>query len=193
MRLQRGWQSAADLGPNGIAPWFHRPGIADTAKWIWTADAGQNQAYNSANTGFQNQNINVPGADGGVAQTEAGNCFLRTACDLTQMSQPTAMGTVASPTYEVHMKNEAYQPRPGYNASTDHGSADDSPPIPGLSVGDCEAACTADNTCECIVYQTGVQPEGHDNIFCRFTQPNQEINCYGKPTCNPPLIMMVGL
>ena len=32
-----GWQAAADLGPNGIAPWFHRQGIADTARWIWTA------------------------------------------------------------------------------------------------------------------------------------------------------------
>ena len=77
-----GWQAAADLGPNGIAPWFHRQGIADTARWIWTADAGENGGFRGG---------------GGWHQDVAG---------------------------------------------TTSGSG-----------------------------------EGHDNIFCRFTQPNQEINC----------------
>lgn len=77
----RGWQAAADLGINGVAPWNKRPSISENAHWIWTADAGANQAYNQNN--YQN-------------------------------------------------------PDPNGN----------------------------------------LQQEGHDNIFCRFTQPNQEINCY---------------
>ena len=33
----RGWEQAADLGVNGVAPWFHRPVISNAAHWIWTA------------------------------------------------------------------------------------------------------------------------------------------------------------
>ena len=32
------WAAAADLGPNGIAPWRHRDGISDNAHWIWSSD-----------------------------------------------------------------------------------------------------------------------------------------------------------
>ena len=36
----RGWQAAADLGPNGVAPWNRRPTISENAHWIWTMDPG---------------------------------------------------------------------------------------------------------------------------------------------------------
>jgi hypothetical protein len=32
------WAAAADLGPNGIAPWRTRQGISDRAHWIWSSD-----------------------------------------------------------------------------------------------------------------------------------------------------------
>ena len=32
------WASAADLGPNGVAPWRRRPGISEDAHWIWSSD-----------------------------------------------------------------------------------------------------------------------------------------------------------
>ena len=169
----RGWQAAADLGINGVAPWNKRPSISENAHWMWTADAGVNYAYNQNN--FQD---NTPGA----SLDEAGNCFLRQQCDLSQMTH----GTTNCPegncnpgaTWEVHMKNDGYVRRPGYNAWTDHGATDDSDPIPGVGLGECQNLCNADDSCDCIVYQVGFQQEGHDNIFCRFTQPNQEINCY---------------
>ena len=44
----KGWQAAADLGVNGVAPWFKRPQIDATAHWIWTTDPGQNDAYESS-------------------------------------------------------------------------------------------------------------------------------------------------
>ena len=32
------WASAADFGPNGVAPWRMRPRISDNAHWIWSSD-----------------------------------------------------------------------------------------------------------------------------------------------------------
>ena len=34
-----GWEAAADLGHNGVAPWYKRPQISEAAKWIWSPDA----------------------------------------------------------------------------------------------------------------------------------------------------------
>ena len=56
------WQAAADLGPNGVAPWFHRPGISDTAHWIWTPDAGENGGYTS------NGHVDVGGSYSGSGE-----------------------------------------------------------------------------------------------------------------------------
>ena len=28
------WESAKVIGPNGVAPWYHRPDIGDDAEWI---------------------------------------------------------------------------------------------------------------------------------------------------------------
>lgn len=47
----RGWQAAADLGVNGVAPWFKRPQINDAARWIWTTDPGENGGYTNAHAG----------------------------------------------------------------------------------------------------------------------------------------------
>ena len=33
------WEAAADLGHNGVAPWYKRPQISEEAKWIWSPDA----------------------------------------------------------------------------------------------------------------------------------------------------------
>lgn len=35
----RAWEMANDLGGNGVAPWYHRPGLPAKADWIWTAGA----------------------------------------------------------------------------------------------------------------------------------------------------------
>eukprot|EP01050_Picozoa_sp_SAG11_P039943 SAG11_NODE_17087_length_529_cov_0.623256_1_plen_85_part_00 len=35
----RAWESAADRGGNGVAPWYHRDGINNNAHWIWTNGA----------------------------------------------------------------------------------------------------------------------------------------------------------
>ena len=32
------WESAKSIGPNGVSPWYARPGISDEAEWIWTPD-----------------------------------------------------------------------------------------------------------------------------------------------------------
>ena len=78
----RGWQSAADLGLNGVAPWMHRPSISENAHWIWTADAGANVNYNYNNNRENSFHDNTPGA----SIDEAGNCFLRQNCVLQDMA-----------------------------------------------------------------------------------------------------------
>ena len=78
----RGWQSAADLGLNGVAPWMHRPSISENAHWIWTADAGANVNYNYNNNRESSFHDNTPGA----SIDEAGNCFLRQNCVLQDMA-----------------------------------------------------------------------------------------------------------
>lgn len=36
------YTSVGDLGADGIGPWGNRPGIADTARWIWAGNANSN-------------------------------------------------------------------------------------------------------------------------------------------------------
>jgi hypothetical protein len=55
------WPAAADLGPNGVAPWFKRQQIDMKAHWIWTTDPGHNDAYQGAINTF-NHNSNDGGS-----------------------------------------------------------------------------------------------------------------------------------
>eukprot|EP01045_Picozoa_sp_COSAG04_P001869 COSAG04_NODE_64_length_29689_cov_158.096992_15_plen_151_part_00 len=148
---------------------MHRPSISENAHWIWTADAGANVNYNYNNNRENSFHDNTPGA----SIDEAGNCFLRQNCVLQDMAHgnvncgddPSNPGNCnPGNTWEVHMKNDGYQRRPGYNAWTNHGASDDSDPVPGVGLGQCQNLCDQDDSCECIVYQVGIQQEGHDNV-----------------------------
>ena len=108
----RGWQSAADLGPNGVAPWYHRPNIADTANWIWSTDAGFNGGYDQTpgagrvqidpdgthhNGGYDYGHIDSPGI---YSTDEYGNCFLRSNCNVDQMTTGNHWGSY--PAWDVY-------------------------------------------------------------------------------------------
>ena len=112
----RGWQSAADLGPNGVAPWYHRPNIADTANWIWSTDAGFNGGYDQTpgagrvqidpdgthhNGGYDYGHIDSPGME---STDEYGNCFLRSNCNVDQMTTGNHWGSY--PAWDVYIKSE---------------------------------------------------------------------------------------
>ena len=175
----RGWQSAADLGPNGVAPWYHRPNIADTASWIWSTDAGFNGGYDQTpgagrvqidpdgthhNGGYDYGHIDSPGME---STDEYGNCFLRSNCNVDQMTTGNHFGSY--PAWDVYIKSEGYAKRAGFNAWTDHGASDDLPPIPGLNPGSCQRECDKQQSCSCVVFQNGFesQAEGHDNVFVK--------------------------
>ena len=116
----RGWQSAADLGPNGVAPWYHRPNIADTANWIWSTDAGFNGAYDQTpgagrvqidpdgthhNGGYDYGHIDSPGI---YSTDEYGNCFLRSNCNVDEMTTGNHWGSY--PAWDVYIKSEGRYP-----------------------------------------------------------------------------------
>jgi hypothetical protein len=94
----RGWQAAADLGPNGVAPWNRRPTISENAHWIWTMDPGANAGYQNSERGLDSDNTLHTGDSHGEESTASG------------------VGTQGA-------------------------------------------------------------GEGHGNIFCRYSQPNQAVNC----------------
>ena len=43
----------------------------------------------------------------------------------------------------------------GFNAWSGHGAADDAPPLIGNTPQSCQAACDAESSCSCVVFQVG--------------------------------------
>ena len=111
---------------------------------------------------------------------EQGNCFLRSGCVLEDMPHqvngewqncPEAAvdsrdcdnedcwewgcNGGAANTWEVYMKNDGYSRHVGFNAWSGHGAADDDPPLIGHTPQSCQAACDAESSCSCVVFQVG--------------------------------------
>ena len=117
--------------------------------------------------GLWNDEIEVGGPEGFV--NEQGACFLRHQCVLGDMAHECTTDATGAQTctncpegecnpgnaWEVYMKNDGYTRHVGYNAWTGHGASDDSEAILDHTPASCQALCTADATCDCIVFQVG--------------------------------------
>lgn len=55
------WESAKSIGPNGVSPWYHRPGISAEANWIWTQDQNDHDHVFCRFT-QSNSEVNCPAA-----------------------------------------------------------------------------------------------------------------------------------
>ena len=95
------WPSAADLGPNGVAPWFKRPGISPNAHWIWTADAGANGGFST------NIHTNIKDHSGSIGNTGTGEGDGNIFCRFTQPNQEINCPAAQARYYEDHPRVKA--------------------------------------------------------------------------------------